>query len=187
MGNSNKMPSRTTKRQMVGLLMKLFQSNPQEEYSLSEIVKILKLKTHPSKLLCTDILDDLIADDFISITREHTYRLTTRNQVMEGVFQRKRNGRNSFLPDGEDKGILVMERNSHHALNGDRVKATLLARRRNHTREAEVIEVVKRAHDNILGTLKVEKSYAFLLTHDRTLAADIFIPKSSLKHGKTGE
>ncbi|MFA6819700.1 MAG: ribonuclease R [Bacteroidaceae bacterium] len=187
MGNSNKMPSRSTKRQMVGLLMNLFESNPQEEYSLSEIAKELKLKTHPSKLLCTDILDDLTADDFISITRNHTYRLTTRNQLMEGVFQRKRNGRNSFLPDGEDKGILVMERNSHHALNGDRVKATLLARRRNHTREAEVIEIVKRVHDSIVGVLKVEKSYAFLLTHDRTLAADIFIPKSSLKHGKTGD
>lgn len=184
---SSKSSKRMNRRQLAEALTTLFQENPGKEYSLADISKVLKLKNHPLKLLCTDILDDMAADDFIVVSSEHRYSLNLRSQVMEGVFQRKRNGRNSFLPDGEEKSILVMERNSRHALNGDRVKAILLARRRNHTREAEVIEIVKRAKEHFVGELKVEKSYAFLLTHDRTLASDIFIPKANLKKGRTGD
>lgn len=187
MGNPTNKPSRKTKRQLMGLLFDLFESNPEADYSLSDLSKILKLKTHPAKMLCVDLLDDMIADDYISLTKDHTYKLVLRNQVMTGVFQRKRNGRNSFLPDGEEKSILVMERNSLHAMDGDRVKVTLLAHRRNHTREAEVTEIVKRAKDCFLGILKVERNYAFLLTEDRSLATDIFIPKNNLKKGKTGD
>ena len=38
-----------------------------------------------------------------------------------------------------------------------------------------------------MGTLEVAKSYAFLVTENRTLANDIFIPKEKLKGGKTGD
>lgn len=184
---AGKSMSRTTKRQLEAMVMDLFQQNPEKEFSLTDISKLLKLKTHPLKMLCADILDDLVVDDFISINKRHCYQFAVRQQVMEGIFQRKRNGRNSFLPDGEEKSILVMERNSGHALDGDRVKVMFLARRRNHTREAEVIEVIKRAKDRFVGELRVERNYAFLLTNDRMLSSDIFIPKNYLKKGKTGD
>ena len=183
----SKKSSRKSKRQLAKALLDLFQNNPSEEYGLNDLARILGLQTHPSKMMCTDILADLMVDDYISLGKKHTYHLTTRNQVMTGTFFRKRNGRNAFMPDGEEKTILVMERNSHHALDGDRVKATLLARRRNHTREAEVIEIISRTEKTFVGTLKVNKDFAFLLTSDRTLAADIFIPKRKLKGGKSGD
>ncbi|MEO5178038.1 RNB domain-containing ribonuclease, partial [Bacteroides ovatus] len=51
----------------------------------------------------------------------------------------------------------------------------------------EVIEILERANDTFVGTLEVAKSYAFLVTENRTLANDIFIPKDKLKGGKTGD
>jgi len=187
MDSIRKDPTWKNKRQLVQLLMNLFQENPNKEFGLKDLFKVLKLKTHPLKLLCTDVLDDLVADDYITFNKKHGYCLTTRNQVMTGIFVRKSNGRNSFLPDGEDKAIMVSERNSHHALDGDRVKATLLARRRNHTKEAEIIEIIERASKTFVGTLKVMRDFAFLLTNDRTLTSDIYIPKRKLKGGKNGE
>ena len=50
-----------------------------------------------------------------------------------------------------------------------------------------MIEILQRANDTFVGTLEVEKSYAFLVTENRTLANDIFIPKDKLKGGKTGD
>lgn len=184
----NKTPkSSRSKQALAERMQQVFESDPQKAFSLSDLSKLLKLKTHPLKLLCTDILEDMAADDYISVTRDNKYRLNTRSQVMEGTFERHRNGRNAFLPDGEEKSILVVERNSKHALDGDRVKAVLLARRRNHTREAEIIEILERADKQFVGTLKVLKDFAFLLTADRTLAADIYIPKRSLKGAKDGD
>ncbi|MEG1581132.1 MAG: ribonuclease R [Bacteroidaceae bacterium] len=178
---------RLTKNQIADSLMKLFHNGVDKEYDLKSIYLALRLTTHPAKLLCNDILDDMVMDDYLSVSSGRCYKLAVRTQVMKGMFQRKRNGRNSFLPEGEDKAILVMERNSKTAMNGDLVTATLLAHRRNHTREAEVIDVVKRARETFVGKLKVDNNYAFLITESRTLANDIFIPKDKLKGGKTGD
>ncbi len=52
--------------------------------------------------------------------------------------------------------------------------------------EGEVIEILERKR-YFVGTLEVAKSYAFLVTENRTLANDIFIPKDKLKGGKTGD
>ena len=72
-------------------------------------------------------------------------------------------------------------------MDGDTVKVTMFARRQHHVREAAVTEIVKRSDKTFVGTLQVQKSYAYLLTEDRTLANDIFIPKENLKKGKTGD
>ena len=53
--------------------------------------------------------------------------------------------------------------------------------------EGEVIEILERANDTFVGTLEVEKFYAFLLTENRTLATESFIPKDKLRGGKNGD
>ncbi len=103
---------------------------------------------------------------------------------MIGTFQRKSNGKNSFIPEGGGDPIFVAERNSAHAMNNDKVKITFYAKRKNKDAEGEVIEILERANDTFVGTLEVAKSYAFLVTENRTLANDIFIPKEKLKGGK---
>ena len=67
------------------------------------------------------------------------------------------------------------------------MKVTLLARRKHHVREAQVVEILERSDRSFVGRLEVRKDFAFLLTEDRTLANDIFIPKKALKGGKSGD
>ena len=74
-----------------------------------------------------------------------------------------------------------------HALDGDRVRVSMMARRPGHTREAEVTEIIQRANDTFVGQLQVEKGFGFLVTEGRSLANDIFIPKDKLAGGKTGD
>ena len=106
---------------------------------------------------------------------------------MTGRFVRKSNGKNSFIPDDGGDPIFIAERNSAHAMNNDRVRIAYYARRRGKTAEGEVLEVLERANDSFVGTLEVTKNYAFLLTENRTLANDIFIPKDKLKGGRSGD
>lgn len=177
---------RLTKKEITARLLALFEEHPESEYSMKDLFNELRLTTHPAKILCVDVLDELVLDDFLSV-KQHVYRLNTNGQVIEGIFVRKKNGHNSVLPDGGGKSILIAERNSGHAMDGDRVRVTMLARRKNHAREAEVSEVLTRARDTFVGRLQVEKNYAFLVTEGRTLANDIFIPKANLKGGVTGQ
>ena len=73
------------------------------------------------------------------------------------------------------------------ALSGDRVKVSVMARRQNHIKEAQVIEVLEHAKDTFVGKLRVEKELAFLVTPGSLYTSDIIIPKKKLKGGKTGD
>ncbi len=178
---------RMTKKQLTEILMDLFQQHPAEELSQKYIFDTLRLTTHPLKMLCMEILYDFIADDFIKESSKHRYKLQNRGVEMTGTFQRKSNGKNTFIPDDGGEPILIAERNSAHALNGDKVKVSFFARRKRHMIEAEVVEILERSNDTFVGTLDITSQYAFLLTESRTLANDIFIPKDRLKGGKDGD
>ena len=178
---------RMTKKQLVEKLTDLIQLNAPESVSLKRIYAELKLNTHPLKMLCLDILQDMLTDDFICEPEKGRYKLKNPDQIVTGTFQRKSNGKNSLLPEDGSTPIFVAERNSAHAMNNDKVRVALFARRKNREREGEVIEILERANDTFVGRLKVDRHYAFLLTESRTLANDIFIPKERLKGAKDGD
>ena len=178
---------RLSKKQIAEMLQTLFQQNPNETFSFKQIFKALKFDTHPVKMMAIDLMEEMAWDDFLSKVSDNSYRLNLKTQVQEGTFIRKANGKNSFEPDDGGKPIFVSERNSMFALNGDRVKVALMARRQNHIKEAMVVEIISHKMDQAVGKLKVEKDYAFLVTEGNIFVHDILIPKKKLKGGKTGD
>lgn len=178
---------RLTKRQMADRLAALFQSQPDETLSFKQIFKALHLTTHPQKMLAIDTMDEMAWDDFLSKVGDNAYRLNTKGQVQEGTFIRKANGKNTFQPDDGGTPIFVSERNSMSALNGDRVRVQILARRQKHIKEAMVTEILKRKKDTFVGRLRVDRDIAFLVTQENLFVHDILIPKKKLKGGKTDD
>ena len=185
--SKHKSGKRLNKKMLVELLQTLFQQNPNESFSFKQIFKNLKLSTHPAKMLAVETMDEMAWDDYLTKTSENSYRLNLKNQVQEGTFIRKANGKNSFQPDDGGKPIFVSERNSLFAMNGDRVRVAMMARREKHIKEAMVIEILSHKVDQAVGKLKVEKDFAFLVTEGNIFVHDILRPKKKLKGGKDGE
>jgi ribonuclease R len=169
------------------MLQTLFQQHPNEVFTIKQVFKVLKLDTHPTRMLAIDIMEEMTWDDYLAKDSDNTYHLNLKTQVQEGTFIRKSNGKNSFQPDDGGKPIFVSERNSMFALNGDRVRVAMMARRERHIKEAMVVEILSHKLDQAVGKLMVEKDYAFLVTEGNTFVHDILIPKKKLKGGKTGE
>lgn len=178
---------RMKKKELADLLVNYFRIKPMESFSLKQLFTGLNLTTHPLKMLCADIVQEMVEDNFLIETEKGHYKLNDKGQIMTGTFLRKSNGKNSFIPDDGGEPIFIAERNSAHAMNNDKVKIALCAKRRRHSVEGQVIEILEHANANFVGTLKVSKNYAFLLTETNTLANDIFIPKEKLKGGKDGD
>ena len=175
------------KSELAEQLMTWMQMRPGEDFALKQIFRGLNLTTHPLKMLCVDILNEMVEDDFLQVMENGHIKLNNHGIILTGTFQRKNTGKNSFVPDDGSEPIFIAERRSGHAMHGDKVKVALTAKRKGRKVEGEVIEIIERAKDTFVGTLKVEKNYAFLLTEDRTLANDIFIPRDMLKGGRDGE
>ena len=185
--SKHKSGKRLTKQRLAEMLQTLFQQHPNETFSLKQIFRELKLSTHPAKMLAVDVMDEMAWDDFLTKASDNSYCLNLKTQVQEGTFIRKANGKNSFQPDDGSKNIFVSERNSLFAMNGDRVRVAMMARREKHMKEAMVVEILSHKRDQAVGKLKVEKDYAFLVTEGNIFVHDILIPKKKLKGGKTGD
>ena len=175
------------KSELAEQLMTWMQMRPGEDFALKQIFRGLNLTTHPLKMLCVDILNEMAEDDFLQVMENGHLKLNNHGIILTGTFQRKSNGKNSFVPDDGSEPIFIAERKSGHAMHGDKVKISLTAKRRGRKVEGEVIEILERSKETFVGTLKVDKYYAFLLTEDRNLANDIFIPRDMLKGGKNGD
>lgn len=133
------------------------------------------------------LLAGMAFDGDLIETSPGKYKAPARSNVTTGVFVRRSNGKNSVVTDEDGETLFVAERNSMHALNGDKVKVIVAARRKGVEPEAEVMEIIEAKDQTFIGTLKVEKQYAFLQTDSKYLATDILIPKKRLKGGATGD
>ncbi|MCD7714456.1 MAG: ribonuclease R [Prevotella sp.] len=179
---------RINKAAMQLLLQDYFNKNGQKTVNTKTLFRDLKLTTHPQRMLAMDVLEAMEWDDFIIKPAPGVYRLSdSAMQTAEGTFVRKSNGRNSFRPDDGGKPLLVTERNSLFAMNGDRVRVSIMARRRDHTKEAQVVEIIKRAKETFVGKLRVDEDVAFLITQDDLIPFNIIIPRKKLKGGRSDD
>jgi ribonuclease R len=178
---------RMKKQAIVEAMIAVFQSSPKESFNYKQICKIIGVESQVQKLLVVDILYDLAANDFVTETDRGRYRLHTLGTLATGAFHRRHNGKNSFIPEDGSSPVFVAERNSGHAMDGDKVKVQIFAKRKGAEPEAEVVEILERTDKILVGKLQVTKGFAFLITEDKTLANDIFIPTDKLKGGKNGD
>ncbi|MBO7290885.1 MAG: ribonuclease R [Bacteroidaceae bacterium] len=178
---------RINKNTLVEMLVSLFNHNEGRTLSPKEIFKELNLTSTSSRTLCVQVLDDMVFDGFIIEPEFRRYVLAGNTSMLSGTFSRSKDGYNEFYPEDGSEPVLISERNSAHALTDDLVRVALFARRRGRGREGEVVEIVKRVHDTFVGELHVERHYAFLITENRIMPNDIFIPKDLLKGGKNGD
>lgn len=185
MGRSFKGGVRLNRRTMTDLITDWFRDNQESSISVKRLYDELKLKTHPMRSMCLDIVLDLVEDGFLK-QKDNQFSLMQKSKFVEGVLQRRVGGKNFLVPDDGSDPIFVAERNSAGAVNGDRVKIVLFARRPHSGPEGEVTEILKRAKDTFVGTLQVSGKFAYLVTPDKS-DRDIFIPLSNLKKGRDGE
>lgn len=168
-------------------LMTVFKNEPQKVFNYKQLGKLIGVSGQGPLRMVSEILFELLTDDFITEIDRGRYRFNSMESLtVLGRFERRSNGKNSFVTD-DGVTVLVAERNSGHAMDGDRVKVQLFAKRRGAQPEGEVVEILERSKSTFVGKIESLKDYAFLITEDRTLSNDIFIPKDLLHGAKNGD
>ncbi len=154
-----------------------------------QVATAIGVSTPQQRALIVEILEQLANDGFINEVETGRYKPAKRSMVETGTFSRRSNGKNSVTLDSDESAtpILVAERNSMHALNGDRVLVHISAVRAGMEPEAEVIKIIEHKDQQFTGLLKVKKYYAIVSTDSKFLATDIFIPLDGLGEAKTGD
>ena len=163
------------------------QQQKNNTFNYKQVSAAIGAKTGPKQRIVAMRLYELSLDGEIVEVAPGTYKAPNRSNIMTGTFVRRSNGKNSVVTDEDGESIFVAERNSMHALNGDKVRVMVSAARRGAEPEAEVVEILEKNDQVFIGVLTVERGYALLNTDSKFLATDIFIPKEKLRGGKTGD
>ena len=189
MAKKDKLKSlRIERREFHDQVINHFNQNPDGQYNYKQISAAVGARSPKQRALIVEILQQLAVDGFVTEVATGRYRAAGRSMVAEGLFIRRSNGKNSVDIGADDgKTIMVAERNSMHALNGDRVMVHISAAREGMEPEAEVIQILERKEQVFVGTLQVKKYFAHLITDSKFLATDIFIPLDKLQGGETGD
>ena len=108
---------RMKKKELVETLISYIRTKPFEAFSLKQLFQGLNLTTHPLKMLCADTVQEMVEDNFLIEVEKGKYKLNDKGQILTGTFQRKSNGKNSFIPEDGGEPIFIAERNSAHAMN----------------------------------------------------------------------
>ncbi len=156
-------------------------------FNYKQVSRAIGAKTPLQQRAVALLLAELAFDGDLVETSPGKYKSPSCGNVAIGTFIRRSSGKNSVIIEGNDDAIYVAERNSLRALNGDKVKVNIAASRRGMEPEAIVLEIIEKNEQVFIGTLQVERHFAYLLTESKYLASDIFIPRNKLKGGKTGD
>ena len=183
---NQKSGNRININELMQQIVALFNAEPQKQYNYKQVAQQLGLKLSAQKQKVYEVLTTMAQQEFLIETTPGRFKKRDRGTRVIGTFERRNNGKNQIVTD-EGEEIFVAERNSMHALNGDKVEVYVFARRRHAEPEGEVTQIIERADNTFVGTLNIEKQYAFLITDSKTLANDIFIPKNKLRGAKDGE
>ena len=180
--------SKLNKKQLKEKVIDFLSSRPRETFTLKQLFSSLRLTAHPLKILCVDVLNELLDEDqiFRNYDGEIAFNGQTK-QVAEGVF-RCMGRRRNLVETTDGLSVFINDDDTLHALNGDKVKVTIFATRKKSDRlNGEIIEVLERSNKPIVGVLQVSHGVAFLVHPDGSLPYDVFIPENQLKGGKNGD
>lgn len=175
------------KKDLSASIIHYLTENSDKQFNYKQIAAALGIKGEDGRRVLIKVLDKLRDDELLLETSIGRYKINNRGLILEGRFERRSNGKNFFVPDDDANIIYIPERNSKHAMNGDRVRVQLLAKRKRAETEGTVVEILEHTQSRFVGVLEVQKHFAFLVMDNKYLANDIFIPKEDLHGAVNGD
>lgn len=179
--------SNINKKDLKKQALEYLSSHASELFTLKKFFSALSLSSHPVRMLCVDVLNELLDENLIARNNDGEFCYNGQATTTEGIFNRTSGGRN-FVDTEDGVGISVYDEQTMHALPGDRVKVSLLAKKRGSNKlHGQITAIIQRNEKPWIGTLQIQHGVAFLISQSGTLPHDIFIPNDKLQDGKNGQ
>lgn len=175
------------KPKLKNAILNVFYDNPERTYNYKQIAELLKIKDPEITKLVFVVLEELTENDNLHSVQRGKYKLKSRSGSITGKVEIKRHEGFAYVVSEElDKPVLVSGKNLNHAMDGDKVKVSLHAMRKNQQPEGEVVEIVERAKSTFVGTISKSRNFSFFIPSGK-VGFDLFIPNEKLNGAKDGQ
>jgi ribonuclease R len=174
------------KKELKKLVLEYCYNEPERVFNPKQVASQLKIKDQSTHQLLNVVLQELTDDGYLLLKERNKYQLKERTGYVVGTIEMTQKGYAFVISEEMEEDIFVASANLNRALNGDKVRVYLHAKRKKQKAEGEVVEIIERAKNNIVGIISMSKNYAFLVSSGRN-NFDIFIPKDKLNGAQNGQ
>ncbi len=175
-----------TSQEIERLIIEFFTKRPLATFKRKELAQQLQIHKRDFPAL-REALRNLVSDGKISRGAKRRYGLPRIETLHEGVITFTRKGIGFVSLDDTREDIYIQQGDSGTALEGDRVKIEIFAKRSGKSREGKVREVVKRKRDIFIGTYWERGSFSVVVPDDERFNRDIYIPAKGKHAVRPGE
>ena len=184
--SKRKAPKSKFKSSLSHIIRKVFTENQGSTLNHKQVCALIDVRESALRKLVYSVLEEQVKLNFLKSVGHGTYTLNSSGNFVEGTLQMTARGAGFLIPDEGKEDIFIPPGSLQQALDGDRVKVQLKKQGRGRP-EGFVIDVIERERTQFVGTIQLEKDYAFLIPDNSRVGTDIYIPKEKLKKAKNGE
>jgi len=181
-------------------IQKLLKKDSNVEYSVSKIRR--KLNVSNSKGQIHEILKKLLKEDYVTISGHGNYifnglkRKKARKSnnpgdkkevFFTGIVDKTKTGSAYVIVKDLPYDVYVHNRYMKTAMDGDKVKIELLYSKRGSKNDGRIIEIIKRAKSQFIGTFRNFGSYSSVTINGLKDELEIFIQEYNKDEVKGGE
>ena len=166
-----------------------FKKNPGRGFKPKEISQRLRLDAGHEYSALKSVLHKLYEEQFITKNgKKYKLNIIPSVNKVTGILQITDGGFGFVSVDNRKTGdIFIAARNLGTAFDGDKVEAALFASRKGKNIEGQVINVIKRKREEIIGTLEHSHNFYFIKPDDTNIPRDVYIESGNLKGAKIGD
>ncbi|NLU38214.1 MAG: ribonuclease R [Bacteroidales bacterium] len=184
--SSFKMKKGINKKELKQMVLELFYKDSEKILTPRQITSMLAVSDLSTKQLVNVAIEELSDDGYLEQKERGKFQLIVKTGYVVGIVDMTQKGYAFIVSDELEEDIFVAGPNLNRALNGDKVRVYLNAKRKRKQPEGEVVEIIERAKTNFVGVVSMSKNFAFLVPSGKN-NFDIFIPKDKLKGAKEGQ
>lgn len=165
---------------------------PAQTFKTSELARRLSLKNPAEAEMLRSALKELADANMVRRAKRGRFGHLELPQTVRGTIEVTKQGMGFVRSEGFVQDILIPPGFLGTAINGDTVEVSLFAQSRpakeeGKRREGEVVRVLSRAKDTLVGTLEQRRKTYAVVPDDRKFPVDVAVDAEDLLHAAPGD
>ena len=171
--SKNKKPKRFLFEEVLDFL----KHNASKTFNYKQLGAAMEINVDAERAQLIEVLTSLKQQGFVLEKETGKFQIKETKQYITGTIDFTSQASAFVVYNENEPDVFIPAKKTKDAFQGDLVKVYLLPKRsgKSFRREGEVVEVIKRAKTEFVGTIKVNPKFAFVIPDSNKIHVDFFM------------
>ena len=169
-------------------VLALLKKTPGKQFNYKQAAAALGISDDYQRKMINSLLVELVQKGLVDEPSRGKFRAKgVAKRYVEGKVDMTMSGSAYVISEELENDVYIAPKFAKGLLNGDTVKVLLFPERKTGKHEGEIVEIIKRAKSEFVGTIQLSERFAFLIPNNAKSGVDIYLPLDKLKGAKNGQ